>query len=128
MPERATLVPARRRASLSLTSLIDVIFLLLLFFMLSSTFSRQGEVELTAAGGGAGASGVRPVFVQLGPEDLTLNAVPVALDGLAPALAALTEAEDALVLVALRPEVTAQRLIDLLGVLRVTSYRVQVLT
>jgi len=128
MPERATLVPARRRATLSLTALIDVIFLLLLFFMLSSTFSRQGEVELTAAGGGAGASGVRPVFVQLGPEDLTLNAAPVALDGLAPALAALAEDEDALVLVALRPEVTAQRLIDLLGVLRATSYRVQVLT
>lgn len=128
MPERATLVPARRRATLSLTSLIDVIFLLLLFFMLSSTFSRQGEVELTAAGGGAEASGARPVFVQLGPEDLTLNAASVTLDGLAPALAAVAEDEDALVLVALRPEVTAQRLIDLLGVLRATSYRVQVLT
>jgi biopolymer transport protein ExbD len=35
-----------------MTSLIDVIFLLLLFFMLSSTFSRFGEVELTAAAGG----------------------------------------------------------------------------
>ena len=29
-----------------MTSLIDVIFLLLLFFMLSSTFSRFAEVEL----------------------------------------------------------------------------------
>ena len=31
-----------------MTSLIDVIFLLLLFFMLSSTFSRFAEVEISA--------------------------------------------------------------------------------
>ncbi|MCC5971180.1 MAG: biopolymer transporter ExbD [Pararhodobacter sp.] len=110
-----------------MTSLIDVIFLLLLFFMLTSTFSRQGEVELAAAGGGAGAASVQPVFLQLGPEDLTLNAAIVALDELTAALAALAE-EDALILVALRPEVTAQRLIDLLGALRATTYRVQVLS
>jgi len=110
-----------------MTSLIDVIFLLLLFFMLTSTFSRQGEVELAAAGGGAGAADLRPVFLQLGPEDLTLNASPVALDELANALSAVAE-DEALVLVALRPDVTAQRLIDLLGTLRATRYRVQVLS
>ena len=43
---------ARRRRRLSMTSLIDVIFLLLLFFMLTSTFTRFSEVELTAAGSG----------------------------------------------------------------------------
>ncbi|WP_367714863.1 biopolymer transporter ExbD [Nitratireductor sp. GISD-1A_MAKvit] len=41
----------RRRKPLSLTSLIDVIFLLLLFFMLSSTFTRFASVEIS---GGAG--------------------------------------------------------------------------
>ena len=101
--------------------------LLLLFFMLTSTFSRQGEVELAAAGGGAGTGDARPVFLQLGAEDLTLNASPVALDELVAALGALAE-DEALVLVALRPEVTAQRLIDLLGALRATPYRVQVLS
>ena len=43
-------IPARR--TVSMTSLIDVIFLLLLFFMLSSTFSRFGGVELSTPGGG----------------------------------------------------------------------------
>ncbi len=38
-----------------MTSLIDVIFLLLLFFMLSSTFARQGELALDLAMGGADA-------------------------------------------------------------------------
>ena len=36
----------RRRASINLTSLIDVLFLLLIFFMLTSTFRRGGEMQL----------------------------------------------------------------------------------
>ena len=111
MPVRAT--PFRRRR-LSMTSLIDVIFLLLLFFMLSSTFSRFGEVALATGGQGAPNSAAPPRFVQLGPDSLTVNAEPVALDGLAGQLAAIPGP----VLVALRPGVTAQRLTDLLAELR----------
>lgn len=37
----------RRRATLNLTSLIDVLFLLLIFFMLTSTFRRSGEMQLS---------------------------------------------------------------------------------
>ena len=49
-----------------MTSLIDVIFLLLLFFMLSSTFSRFAEVEISAAAGGAAApSDTPPAFLRL---------------------------------------------------------------
>lgn len=63
--------PARRR--LSLTSLIDVIFLLLLFFMLSSTFTRFAAVEL-AAPGGAGGTAARPdIFATLDAEGLVVN-------------------------------------------------------
>lgn len=36
----------RRRVNLNLTSLIDVLFLLLIFFMLTSTFRQAGEMEL----------------------------------------------------------------------------------
>jgi biopolymer transport protein ExbD len=36
----------RRRVQLNLTSLIDVLFLLLIFFMLTSTFRRTGEMQL----------------------------------------------------------------------------------
>ncbi|MEM8921756.1 MAG: biopolymer transporter ExbD, partial [Pseudomonadota bacterium] len=39
----------RRRGRSSITSLIDVIFLLLLFFMLASTFTRFSEVDIAAA-------------------------------------------------------------------------------
>ena len=61
-----------RRRRLGLTPLIDVIFLLLLFFMLSSSFARHGEVELTLGGGGAGG-GALPVFVRLTGDGVSVN-------------------------------------------------------
>jgi len=50
----------RRGRRLSLTSLIDVIFLLLLFFMLSSTFTKFGEVEINAGQSGSSSSNEKP--------------------------------------------------------------------
>lgn len=41
--------PPRRRQLISLTPLIDVVFILLLFFMLSSTFMRWRQVDVSAA-------------------------------------------------------------------------------
>ncbi|MCB1397150.1 MAG: biopolymer transporter ExbD [Rhodobacter sp.] len=118
-----------RRAGLSLTSLIDVIFLLLLFFMLSSTFSRLGEMELTAArqGSDAPAQPQPPVFVQLTTESLRLNAREIPLEALRSALTDAASA-DGLVLIALGAGVTAQRLVDVLAQLRDVPFAVQVLT
>lgn len=104
-----------------MTSLIDVIFLLLLFFMLTSTFTRFAEVDLAAGGTGGGtASGTRPVFLRLTPDALSLNGTENALDALPEALRdQQQEGGDALpVIVALKGAVTAQRLTDLLVTLR----------
>lgn len=97
-----------------MTPLIDVIFLLLLFFMLSSTFSSFGEIELSQATGGAGSSDPpsERSFVQLGAERLTLNGAPVTLEALAAGI------ETGQVLVSLDDDATAQRLVDLLVQLR----------
>ena len=99
---------------MSMTPLIDVIFLLLLFFMLSSTFSRFAEIELSNATAGVAATSepVERVFVQLGAERLTLNGRPVTLEE----LAAMVEAGQ--VLVSLDEDTSAQRLVDLLVRLR----------
>ena len=121
MPARAA--PFRRRP-LSLTSLIDVIFLLLLFFMLTTTFTRTGEIPLTAAG--AGGDGLPPLFLRVEPDALTLNGTPIAPEALADHLRAEEEAPR--VLVALAEGVQAQRLADVLNVLRqVPGAAVQVL-
>ena len=53
--------PRRRRASVSLTPLIDVVFILLIFFMLASSFMDWRSLDLgtpvqaTTAGSGEGA-------------------------------------------------------------------------
>lgn len=115
MPSRT-----RRRRRLSMTPLIDIIFLLLLFFMLSSTFSRFSEVEISAAGaGGAEAGETGLSFLQLGQDSLRLNGRDVELGTLSDAFSGVAPEADTLrVLVSLRAEVTAQRLTDLLVVLR----------
>ncbi|HAW45965.1 MAG TPA: biopolymer transporter ExbD [Roseovarius sp.] len=117
-----------RRRKLSLTSLIDVIFLLLLFFMLSSTFSQFSEVDLSTGGAGQTAvAGTRPIFVQLRAEGVRVNAREVALDGLEEALGPLIDGETR-ALVSAGAEVTAQRLTDLLLALRsIPGLSVQVL-
>ncbi|MBV1894825.1 MAG: biopolymer transporter ExbD [Rhodobacteraceae bacterium] len=98
-----------------MTPLIDVIFLLLLFFMLSSTFSTFGEIELSQATAGNAAPGTPPeqrVFVQLGAARLVLNGAPVTMDELA------TRVEVGQVLVSLDADASAQRMVDLLVRLR----------
>ncbi|MGJ8544183.1 MAG: biopolymer transporter ExbD [Sulfitobacter sp.] len=111
---------------MSLTSLIDVIFLLLLFFMLTSTFSRFAEVELASGTAGTG-SVVEPnlVFLRLSAEDISLNGqsltladLPEALAQNRPQTAPDTPETPRKSLVSMAPDVTAQRLTDLLGVLR----------
>lgn len=109
-----------RRRRLSMTSLIDVIFLLLLFFMLSSTFTRFSEIELASGGaaGSASAANNRPFFLRLGMDSLDLNGRDIAFDSLVNGFG-----EDAapVILVSMVSSVTAQRLTDLLVALRGVS-------
>jgi biopolymer transport protein ExbD len=104
-----------RRSRQSLTSLIDVIFLLLMFFMLSSTFARHGEIPFASAAAGAPeASETPPVFLRLTPDALTLNGDPVEIPGVPERLAALSEGAPPPIILALSGEVTSQRLVDVL--------------
>lgn len=101
-----------------MTSLIDVIFLLLLFFMLSSTFTKYGEIELTGGlpGGEAGDAPVR--FIRLDKDRLLLNGRPVVLADLQKQLRPRKEGGKQTVLIALGDNATSQQLVDLLTTLR----------
>nr|WP_319484810.1 biopolymer transporter ExbD [uncultured Cohaesibacter sp.] len=59
----------KRRSVIGLTSLIDVIFLLLLFFMLSSTFSRYSELDLGVAGVGTGRGQTPKLIISVSTEE-----------------------------------------------------------
>lgn len=70
----------RRRVSLNLTSLIDVLFLLLIFFMLTSTFRQVGEMELELPE--SSTSSPAPAGQEVKPTEVVLRADgSVLLDG-----------------------------------------------
>lgn len=103
-----------------MTSLIDVIFLLLLFFMLSSTFSKYGEIEMRLAGSGSGAKAeTPPLFVRLEETAISLNAAPITLTTFGKALLdqGVSATQPRVVLVSVQEGVSAQRLADILVVL-----------
>lgn len=110
--------PTFRRRALSMTSLIDVIFLLLLFFMLSSTFSKFAEVELAGVSAQGAGSADRTLFLQVAPETLRLNAAPVEIEKLSASLTAMLGPDETSLLLSLSDAVTSQRLTDVLAILR----------
>ncbi len=107
-----------RRGRLSMTSLIDVIFLLLLFFMLSSTFSKYGEIPITSGARGAAPFSDSPiVFARLAPNGLTVNGRPVTKDTINAAVAAQRRGGSVKLLLSITDGATAQGLADALRIL-----------
>lgn len=103
-----------KRRSLSMTSLIDVIFLLLLFFMLSSTFSKFGEIDLvTSSGGGAKAANQKPpVFVKRDSDTLSVNGTIFSLEETILRIKELNEEGSSVVILSIGESVTSQLLLE----------------
>ncbi|MCC5985732.1 MAG: biopolymer transporter ExbD [Rhodobacteraceae bacterium] len=93
---------APRRRRLGLAPMIDVVFLLLIFFMLVARFGAEATLPLAAPGGAGDWTGP-PRLVGFAPGGaLRLNGGAVAPEALADALAPLMDAPDDPVI--LRPE------------------------
>ncbi len=75
--------PRRRRALVGLTPLIDVVFILLIFSMLASSFLDWRTIALDAPSGGGGASGeARAILVEVGTGGPRVNGEAVPLERL----------------------------------------------
>ena len=87
----------RKDVNLNVTSLIDVLFLLLIFFMLTSTFKRAGELELklpesTTAGPAPTKAAEKPVELVLTEQGtLLLDGQPTTFESLLAGLRSLRE-------------------------------------
>ncbi|MER5170752.1 ExbD/TolR family protein [Thioclava kandeliae] len=84
--------PDRPRRKPDLTPMIDVVFLLLVFFMLASRFSQDVSLPLASASGAASEWTGAPRLVDIGPEGVVkLNGVSRSFDDLLAELDRLTE-------------------------------------
>jgi biopolymer transport protein ExbD len=93
---------SRRKAALNLTSLIDVLFILIIFFAVSSTFLEQPGIELKLPEAESSEAHVaQKVIVYVDhQENIFLNDKPVNLEELADAVESLvsTQTEKSVVL------------------------------
>lgn len=128
--ERGALRAARgRRLSISLTPLIDVVFILLVFFMLASSFSQWRSLSLSAArpAAGAAAASEGAMLVEVTEEGVRLAGEALSPEAFGARIAARLEArpEQRFLLraapgVALQPVVDALDQMDALGARNVT--------
>ena len=115
--------PRRHPRRMSLTPMIDVVFLLLIFFMLSSRFGMDAVLPIAGGAEGAGSAWQgAPRLVQIGADDLVLNGNPVAPADLAAALAPLMPEGGGAVI--LRPAEGAdlQRVVGVMDRLRAAGF------
>lgn len=107
-----------RRRGVSLTPMIDVVFLLLVFFMLAARFGGDRAVSLTLGADAGGEWRGPPRLVVLTPEGTTLNGTAVAVAALPAALAPLLTRPVDPVIVRAAPGVPVQTALDTINALR----------
>jgi len=120
----------RRQVDLNVVSLVDVLFLLLIFFMLTSTFKRAGELDLklpksTTAAPTHTAASDKPVELVLTEQGtLLLDGAPTTFEKLLPGLRALHEREpDGQVMIEAEEAVPHGQVVRLLDAVRTAGFR-----
>ncbi len=107
----------RRHRRVSLTPMIDVVFLLLVFFMLAARFGIEGALDLRLAGGGAAEWIGPPRLVDVGADTVRLNGVSMTLEALPDALSPLMPQADATVVLRPGSETDVARLVAVMEAL-----------
>lgn len=113
--------PSKPRRKPSLTPMIDVVFLLLVFFMLASRFGTEAVLDLPLAGQGGPYTGP-PRLIGIGPNNLDINGVPVADSNLAQALAPLMQTPGDMLVLRGREKADLQRITDVTALLRQAGF------
>lgn len=102
--------------------MIDVVFLLLVFFMLASQFGRDNALLLAGPSGGSSSYSGPPRLVDIGRADLKLNGVVVSQQALVRQLGDLVTDEGDMVILRGSEAVTLQRMIDVAQALRAAGF------
>lgn len=118
---RQALMPMRRHrrsGRMSLTPLIDCVFILLVFFMLQTNFLRPRAIEFTQAAGSAGAaSQTTMIAVELHANgSIWLNGEESSLAALRGYAAGIAQPGETRVMLAVDPDVELQQAVDVMDV------------
>jgi len=114
---RDILLPRRRRAGkMSLTPLIDCVFILLVFFMLQTNFMRPRAIEFAQAASSAGASSdTTMIAVELHDNgSVWLNGGESSLEAMESYAAGLTDPTNTRVMLSVDPDVMLQGAVDVM--------------
>ena len=121
-----SLRPQRQRRRPSLTPMIDVVFLLLVFFMLASRFGADMALPLPLASAGQEYSGP-PRLIEITPDTVRLNGIVTALAEVPERLSRLTSAPTDAIILQGRNGADLQRVIDVTQVLSAAGFETVVL-
>jgi biopolymer transport protein ExbD len=120
---------ARKQIDLNVTSLVDVLFLLLIFFTLTSTFKRAGEIELRLPKSTTGqqvgsAANQQPVDLVLTEKGtLLLDGAPTTFEALLPRLRAVHDRQpDRQVMIEAEEHVGHGEVVRLLDAVRTAGF------
>jgi len=117
--------PARRKPSL--TPMIDVVFLLLVFFMLASRFGQEMEINLPLAAASDRPYQGPPRLVVVRPEGVSLNGVATPVEDLLAELGTMMLSHSDAIVVRPREKADLQRVVDVMGRLADAGYETLVL-
>lgn len=118
--------PTRPRRRPSLTPMIDVVFLLLVFFMLASRFGADAVLPLPLAGGGGEYTGP-PRLVDIDPTSIRLNGVNISAGDLAAQLTTMVQSPADPVIIRGADGATLQRIITVTDELRGAGFTTLIL-
>ncbi|MBV1897445.1 MAG: biopolymer transporter ExbD [Rhodobacteraceae bacterium] len=111
---------SRPRRKPSLTPMIDVVFLLLVFFMLASRFGADAVIPLALAGQGGGTYDGPPRLIDISPDGIALNGI--AVTNLPAAVAPLMQQPDDMLILRGQNGADLQRIITVTEELRRAGY------
>lgn len=108
--------------------MIDVVFLLLVFFMLASRFGIDTSLPLNVAGQSAGAAySGPPRLIDILPGEMRLNGQAVGVGSLVPGVTALTESMGDTIILRARDGAQLQQVVDVMEQLTQAGFTALVL-
>lgn len=112
----------RRKHRMSLTPMIDVVFLLLVFFMLASQFGTPAQLSLSL-GGGASSGYTGPArLIRVDDDALQFNGTTRSEEDILAALPGLMDGPEDMIILRADEEVPLQRVIEVMEWLGAEGY------